>query len=142
MAEEIAALKANHTWSIVSLQAGKVPINCKWLYKVKFKANGRIDRYKARLVTRGFTQQAGVDFLDTFSPVAKLTTVRVLLTVAAQRKWTMLQLDINNAFLNGELNEEVYMKVPLGYPTKDPQLGVQTSQIIVWPSISLKAMVC
>lgn len=108
MAEEIAALEVNHTQSIVPLPKGKNPISSKWFYKVKFKANGNIDRYKARLVARGFTQQAGVDFLDTFSLVAKLTTVRVLLTVAAQKQWTILQLDINNAFLNGILDEEVY----------------------------------
>lgn len=122
MSEEIAALEANHTWTLQTLPPGKKTIGCRWLYKVKYKADGTLDRYKAGLVAKGYTQQAGIDFLDTFSPVAKLTTVRVLLSIAAQKHWNMLQLDINNAFLNGELNEEVYMDLPLGYPTEDKQL--------------------
>ncbi|MCH83592.1 LTR retrotransposon like protein, partial [Trifolium medium] len=116
MAEELAALELNKTWTIEPLPARKQPISCKWLYKTKFRPDGSIDRHKARLVARGFTQQAGIDFIDTFSPVAKITTIRVLLTIAAQQNWHLLQLDINNAFLNGDLHEEVYMKLPLGYP--------------------------
>jgi hypothetical protein len=122
MAEELAALELNKTWTIEPLPAGKHPISCRWLYKIKFRPDGSIDRYKARLVARGFTQQAGIDFIDTFSPVAKLTTVRVLLTIAAQNRWHLLQLDINNAFLNGDLHEEVYMKLPLGYPHHQPNM--------------------
>jgi hypothetical protein len=116
MAEELAALELNKTWTIEPLPAGKQPISCRWLYKTKFRPDGSIDRHKARLVARGFTQQAGIDFIDTFSPVAKLTTIRVLLTIAARQNWHLLQQDINNAFLNGDLHEEVYMKLPLGYP--------------------------
>jgi hypothetical protein len=122
MAEELAALELNKTWTVEPLPAGKHPISCRWLYKIKFRPDGSIDRYKARLVARGFTQQAGIDFIDTFSPVAKLTTVRVLLTIAAQNRWYLLQLDINNAFLNGDLHEEVYMKLPLGYPHHQPNM--------------------
>lgn len=116
MAEELAALEANNTWTVQTLPPGKITIGCKWVYKAKLKADGSLDRYKARLVAQGFTQQAGIDFQDTFSPVAKLTTVRLLLSIAAQLNWNFLQLDINNAFLNGELREEVYMKLPKGYP--------------------------
>lgn len=116
MAEELAALEANNTWTVQTLPPGKRTIGCKWVYKAKLKANGSLDRYKARLVAQGFTQQAGIDFQDIFSPVAKLTTVRLLLSIAAQLNWNFLQLDINNAFLNGELREEVYMQLPKGYP--------------------------
>lgn len=117
MNEEIKALEANNTWSLVTLPPDKHCIGCRWMYKVKYNSNGSVDRYKARLVAKGYTQQSGIDFPDTFSPVAKLTSVRVLLAVAASKQWHLLQLDVNNAFLNGDLFEEVYMDLPLGYKT-------------------------
>ena len=115
MAEELKAMEDNNTWTVVPLPEGKYTIGCRWLYKVKYKQDATVDWYKARLVAKGHTQQAGIDFLDTFSAVAKLTTVRVLLSVAAVHHWHLFQLDVNNAFLNGDLFEEVYMDLPLGY---------------------------
>ena len=112
MASEIAALEANQTWTITPLPLHKRAIGCKWVYKVKYNADGSLDRYKARLVAKGFTQQAGLDFIDTFSPVAKLTTVKTLLAISAVRGWHLVQLDVNKAFLNGDLHEEVYMQLP------------------------------
>lgn len=116
MADESAAMDANHTWTVTSLPLGKHTIGCKWLYKIKYKSDGSIERYKARLVAKGYTQQEGLDFIETFSPVAKLVTVKVLLALAASQRWSLLQLDVNNAFLHGDLFEEVYMDIPLGYP--------------------------
>ncbi|KAL9413753.1 hypothetical protein AB3S75_027454 [Citrus x aurantiifolia] len=115
MSEEIKALEDNQTWNLTSLPPNKKAIGCKWVYKIKYKADGTIERYKARLVAKGYDQQEGLDYQETFAPVAKLTTMRCLLAIAAVKNWSLHQLDISNAFLHGDLNEEVYMQLPPGY---------------------------
>lgn len=115
MNEEMEALNKNATWTLVPLPKGKKPVGCKWVFSIKYKADGSIERYKARLVAKGFTQTYGVDYQETFSPVAKLSTVRVLLSLAVNLDWPLHQLDVKNAFLHGHLKEEIYMDIPLGY---------------------------
>ena len=115
MDNEIDALEGTDTWTICTLPPDKTPIGCKWVFKVKFNADGTVERYKARLVAKVYTQQEGVGYLETFSPVVKLTTVKLLLSLAAIYNFSLHQLDISNAFLNGDLHEEIYMKLPPGY---------------------------
>jgi len=118
MDDEVVALETNHTWDICTLPPNKKPIGCKWLYKIKYNSDGSIERFKARLVAKGYTQQEGIDFNDTFSPVCKLTSVKLILALSAIYGITLHQLDISNAFLNGDLDEEIYMKLPPGYANR------------------------
>ncbi|CAL5381095.1 unnamed protein product [Camellia sinensis] len=116
--EEIRALETNGTWEVMKLPRGKRPVGCKWVFTIKYRADGTVERNKARLVAKGFTQIYGIDYTETFAPVAKLNTIRVLLSLAANLDWPLQQLDIKNAFLNGELEEEVYMTLPPGFSKK------------------------
>ena len=115
MNQELDALELNKTWEVTTLPTGKTAIGCKWIFKTKFYPDGTIDKHKARLVILGCHQQYGIDYAETFAPVAKLTTVRTLLAVAAMEIWFTCQMDVSNAFLHGELFEDVYMKMPPGY---------------------------
>ena len=119
MTEEIAALERTGTWDVVTPPPSVRPITCKWVYKIKTRSDGSLERYKARLVARGFQQEQGRDYDETFALVAHMTTVRTLLVVASVRHWSVSQLDVQNVFLNGELREEVYMQPPPGYSIPD-----------------------
>ncbi|KAK1606993.1 hypothetical protein QYE76_030666 [Lolium multiflorum] len=112
---EYQALLRNETWTLVPPPPRVNVIDSKWVFKVKKHADGSIERYKARLVARGFRQRYGLDYEDTFSPVIKPTTIRILLSIAVTRGWSMRQLDVQNAFLHGLLEEEVYMRQPPGF---------------------------
>ena len=115
MKEEINAIERNRTWDLVELPYGKTVIGLKWIYKTKYNADGSIQKHKARLVAKGYAQQQGIDFFETFSPVARSETVRIILALAAHKKWDVFQFDVQSAFLNGELDQEVYVEQPQGF---------------------------
>ena len=115
MIEETDALTDIGTWDLVRLLARKKAIGCRWLFTIKVDLDGSIARLKAHIVTKGFAQIYGVDYSDTFSPIAKMTSIRLFISLAATYNWDLHQLDIKNVFLHGDLQEEVYMEQPLGF---------------------------
>lgn len=115
MKSELEMIKKNNTWKLVDLPEGKNAIGVKWVYRTKFHPDGSIHKHKARLVVKGYSQVAGIDFGDTFAPVARHDTIKLLLSIAAQRNWKIHHLDVKSAFLNGELEEEIYVRQPQGF---------------------------
>lgn len=130
MEEEYNALIKNHTWDLTDLPQKRQPIGCKWVFRIKQNPDGTVNKYKARLVAKGFHQQHGFDFTETFSPVVKPVTVRTVLTIAISKGWSLTQLDVNNAFLNGILQEEVYMEQPPGIKTSAPGMVCRLKKAI------------
>ncbi|XP_039158376.1 MDIS1-interacting receptor like kinase 2 [Eucalyptus grandis] len=114
MEAELQALIDNKTWDLVTMPPNCKPIGCIWVYKIKYRAHGFVERFKAHLVAKGFTQREGFDYHRTFSPIAKDVTIRSCLTVAAVRDWSLHRMDVHNAFLHKDLDEEIYMDVPQG----------------------------
>lgn len=116
--EELKALHENGTWDLVPQDPNANVLGCKWVFKTKLKSDGTLERLKARVVAKGFSQVLGLDFIETFSPVIKPTTIRVVLTIALANNWDIRQLNVKNAFLRGNLSEPIYMEKLHGF--QDP----------------------
>ena len=111
---ELDSIIQNHTWELVTLPPGTKLLDTKWIFKRKFKPDGSLDKFKARLVVKGFRQKKDIDYFDTFSPVARIVTIRTLFAIASIYNLVIHQMDVKTAFLNGVLEEEIYIKQPEG----------------------------
>ena len=109
MKEELYAIERNKTWKLTELPKGKKAINIRWVFKQKLKPDGSIGKHKARLVARGFLQKPELDYFEVSSPIARHETIRLVIAIAADRNWPLMHLDVKSAFLNGPLQEEVYV---------------------------------
>uniref|UniRef100_H3G5X4 Reverse transcriptase Ty1/copia-type domain-containing protein n=1 Tax=Phytophthora ramorum TaxID=164328 RepID=H3G5X4_PHYRM len=112
---ECDSLLKNDTWDVVPLPKGRKAIGCRWVFRVKENQAGEVERFKARLVAKGFSQKYGIDYDETFAPVAKFTSIRIVLGLAAKYGLKLHQMDVKTAFLNGVLDEDIYMAQPDGY---------------------------
>ena len=119
MKSEMESMEINNVWTLVDLPEGVKPIGCKWIFKRKRGTNGKVETYKARLVAKGYRQRYGIDYDETFSPVAMLKSIQIILALAAYFDYEIWQMDVRTAFLNGELDEEVYMMQPEGFTSID-----------------------
>ena len=115
MDREMESMYSNSVWSLVEAPKGVKPIGCKWIYKRKRRPDGKVETFKARLVAKGYTQKKGIDYEETFSPVAMLKSIRILLAVAASLDYEIWQMDVKTTFLNGSLEEDIYMQQPKGF---------------------------
>lgn len=121
MNEEIKSMHDNKVWDIVPLPKGAKPVGCKWIFKTKRDSKGNVERYKARLVAKGFTQKEGIDYKETFSPVSTKDSFRIIMALVAQLDLELHQMDVKTAFLNGELDETIYMVQPPHFELEDPK---------------------
>ena len=112
---EVESILQNHMWELVDLPPGSKPLRCKWIFKKKMKADGSIDKYKARLVIKGYKQKEGLDYFDTYSPVTRISSILMLIAITAIHNLKIHQIDVKTTFLNGDLDEEIYMEQPEGF---------------------------
>jgi hypothetical protein len=119
MKEEYQSIIKNDVWEIVPRPKSKDVVSSKWLFKIKYAADGSIEKYKARFVARGFSQKEGIDYEETFTPVARYTSIRTIIALVAKMKWKLHQMDVKTAFLNGVIEEEVYIEKPQGFEVED-----------------------
>jgi hypothetical protein len=141
MIEEYQSIMKNDVWDIVLRPKEKSVVTSKWLYKIKHAADGSVEEFKARFVARGFSQKEGIYYEEAFSPVARYTSIRATMAIAAKMGWKLHRMDIEIAFLNGAIKEEVYVEQPQGFETHDSQTRVQIKESLVWLEASTQDMV-
>jgi hypothetical protein len=124
MTEEYQSIMKNDVWDIVLRREGKSVVTSKWIYKIKHAVDGSVEKYKARFVARGFSQVEGIDYEETFAPIARYTSICTIISLAASMGWRVHQMDVKTAFLNGEIEEEVYMEQPDGFVTHEKESHV------------------
>jgi hypothetical protein len=124
MNDEIDSIKNNDVWELTNLPSQMKAIRCKWILKNKFKADGSLDKYKARLVAKWFTQEPCIDFVDTYSPVAKFISIKIIMPIVAKMDIELHQIDVKTTFLNGELKEDIYMIQPEGFEQDEHEENV------------------
>ena len=117
MKEELKSMTDNNVWVMTELPEGSKRVGCKWVFKTKRDFMGNVERYKDRLVAKGYTQKDGIDYKETFSPVSKKDSLRIIMALVAHYDLELHQMDVKTAFLNGDLEEEVYMDQPQGFET-------------------------
>jgi len=124
MQQEMDSINKNGTWELTKLPHDNNKFDTKWVYKTKYHGDGSVERYKGRLVSQGFTQRYGIDYEETFAPIARQETIRMLISLATQKKWNIHHMDVKSAFLNGYLEEEIYVEQPQGFKVqgKDHQV--------------------
>jgi len=124
MVEEHNSIMRNDVWEIVSRLEGKSVLTSRWLYKVKHAVDGNVEKYKARFVARGFSQREGVDYEETFAPVARYSSIRVVISIASEMGWSIHQMDVKTAFLNDIIEEEIYIEQSQGFEVHDRETHV------------------
>ncbi|GJW84520.1 zinc finger, CCHC-type containing protein, partial [Tanacetum coccineum] len=138
--DEMDSIMGNNTWVLTDLPPGCRPLGCKWIFKRKLKVDGTVEKFKARLVIQGFKQKSGIDYFDTYAPVARISTIRLLIAMASIHSLIIHQMDVKTAFLNGELEEEVYMNQPLGFILPGNENKVDLTKEFLSSMFSMKDM--
>ncbi len=137
---EIDSKYKTQVQDLVDPPEGIVLIENKWVFKQKLGCDGMVETYKARLVAKGFRQRQGIDYEDTFSPVAMLKSIRILLTIAAYYDYMIWQMDVKTAFLNGYIEENIFMEQPRGFESKDGSKNMQAQKIHLWSKTNFKKL--
>lgn len=139
--EKYASIMKNDVWEVIPRPEGKSIVTSRWLYKIKYAADGSIEKYKARSVARGFSQIEGVKYEETFAPVARYSSIRTVISVAAEMGWKIHQMDVKTNFLNGLIEEDVYIEQPEGFDVLERVSCMQIEESSIWLKTGTQSLV-